>query len=168
MIFVYASVKGIIGKSQGLPIPVGTLEDRALYVLVELVSPVFGGRKTCMLSSVHDVAELLSFCAEHEHPVSSARVMTPGVVNETGVWTLDELATIWEADEPESPRYKALVYETASGKHYAHSQFDTPLSELGQLACLVEFPVEPFTLGGRECRVLQMPSMNRAGVVPIR
>lgn len=168
MISVYASVRGAIESSQGLPIPVSTLEDRTLYVLVELTAPVFNGRTTCMLSSVHDVTELVNFCTAHEHYVSSARVMTPGEMNKTGVWMLDELATIWEAEEPESPRYKALVYETAAGKHYAHSQFDTPLAELGRRACLVEFPVEPFTSGVRESRVLQMPSMNRAGVVPLR
>lgn len=168
MISVYASVKGVIESSQGLPIPVSTLEDRTLYILVELTAPVFNGRTTCMLSSVHDVAELVNYCAEREYFVSSARVMTPGDMNETGVWMLDELATIWEAEEPESSCQKALVYETATGKHYTHSLFDTPLTELGQLACLVEFPVEPLTFGGRESRVLKMPSTNRAGVVPCR
>jgi hypothetical protein len=168
MISVYASVKGAIESTQGLPIPVSTLEDRTLYVLVELAAPVFNGRTTCMLSSVHDVTELVNFCTEHEYLVASARVMTPGEMNKTGVWTLDELAAIWEAEEPESPRYKALVYETASGKHYAHSQFNTSLAELGGLSCLVEFPVGPFSSGGRDSRVLRMPSTNRAGVVPLK
>lgn len=80
---------------------------------------------------------------------------------------LDELATIWEAEEPKSPRYKALVYETASGKYYVHSCLGTSLEALGRLACLVEFSVEPITYGGRGSRVLKMPSMNRAGVVPL-
>lgn len=167
MISVYASVKSVIESSQGLPIPVSTLGDRTLYVLVELGAPVLAGRKTCMLSSVHDVTEIVKFCIEQQHSVSSARVLTSGEINKTGVWMLDELATIWEAEEPESPRYKALVYETVYGKLYAHSRFDTPLAELGRLSCLVEFPVKPYTLGGRESRVLQMPSMNRAGIVPL-
>lgn len=121
-----------------------------------------------MLSSVHDVAELLTFCAEHDHFVSSARILTPGDMNDTGVWTLEELGAIWEAEEPESPRYKAMVYETASGRYYACSEFGTLQEDLGRLACLIEFSVEPVTRRGRDSRVLKMPSVNRAGVVPMR
>lgn len=168
MISVYASVECVAKGSQGLQIPVSTLADRTLYLLVELCEPVLNGRTTCMLSAVHDVAELVTFCSEHEHFISSARILTPGDMNISGVWRLEELCTIWEADEPESPRHKALVYEISSGEYYVHSQFRTSLEELGPLDCLIEFSVEPVTFRGRDSRVLKMPSTNRAGVVPLR
>lgn len=95
--------------------------------------------KTLLLSNVDQVAHFLTR-DDPDISVSSAYIVTPGHVNASQGWGMDELVKVWNAQEPDATEQHVTVYETLSGKRYCDSFLETPVNELINQSLRFELP----------------------------
>ncbi|WP_180126875.1 hypothetical protein [Rhodoferax sp. BLA1] len=100
--------------------------------------PVEFGR-TLLLSNLDQVAHFLAL-DNPDLSVKSAYIVTPGHVNGSQGWAMDELVKIWNAQEPDATELHVTVYETVSGRSYCHSLLNTPVDKLTNQSLRFELP----------------------------
>lgn len=96
--------------------------------------------KTLLLSNLEQVAHFLTL-DDPDLSVGSAHIVTPGHVNGSQGWAMDELTKIWNAQEPDATQQQVTIYETLSGRRYSNSCLETPVNELTNQSLLFELPI---------------------------
>jgi len=101
----------------------------------------FEFERTVLLSNHDQIAHFLTL-DDPDLSVNSAYIVTPGHVNGSRGWAMEELIKIWNAQEPDETEQYVAVYETVSRKRYCNSFLETPVNELTNLSLLFELPSE--------------------------
>ena len=90
--------------------------------------------------SEDDLLDFVAQCKRRNYEIYRVGLLSPGYINETGVWQLGDLESVWEADEPNAA-IPAIVYVLSTGVRLVKSFWFTPENELGKRKLLASFPV---------------------------
>lgn len=111
----------------------------ALRIVDRSDTEPFEYERTLLLSDLEQLAHFLTLDSPDLF-VRTAYIVTPGHVNGSTDWAMDELFRIWDAEEPNAEEQHIAVYETKSGKRYSHSLLGTPVKRLKIQSLRFELP----------------------------
>lgn len=123
--------------------PVAALRYMRPYFLAEYrFRSSDGGIKSLMLSNEDHLLDFMKQCAKRGHVIFRIGLLSPGYINETGLWQLDDLVSLWEAEESNFAM-PAIIYGLSTGVQLVKSFNFTPVEQLGKRKLLASFPVPP-------------------------
>lgn len=98
---------------------------------------------------VANVADIEIFAQEDvtgRHRLVSAMIVIPNAKSGAGAWSMEPLAAIWAADEPEAPGAPVEICETQSGAKFVTTFGACSLEKLTNQTLLYRFPVHENTI----------------------
>ena len=72
-------------------------------------------RRDIMVAKVTEIEQLAQQEGDRLQKLDSAMIVIPNWINGMGAWTMEPLAAVWEADEPNAPGAPVEICETQSG-----------------------------------------------------
>lgn len=103
-------------------------------------------RRTMLSSRLTDVLQMTQHARLGELQLRSVALMTHAGTGSAGIWRMETLAAIWDADEPNDPGAQVKVFEFSAGGFYIDSSSGATLRDLRGLRKLAVFPVEATSL----------------------
>lgn len=122
------------------------LAHQRAWFLVELeeLGPVedlsLSGQRTVLLFEFQHIEQFIRLGPNSKVRLKSVHMATPGHVNGSGNWKMDQLRAVWQGREPrEDFEIPVDVFETADGKKYLASFSELPIEELAADTLKFEF-----------------------------
>ncbi len=72
-------------------------------------------RRDIIVANVAEIEQLAQQEGDRLRKIDSAMIVIPNWINGMGAWTMEPLAAVWEADEPDAPGAPVEICETQSG-----------------------------------------------------
>ncbi len=144
--FKYPIPECFISKHEHYWLSVGLVRENVWFVVriyqMELLSDGKNSEslKTVMVTNVADIERLAQQNVNLMPRFESAQIVTPGRMNGTGTWKMDQLKAVWTADDPANPDQRAEICETMSGAKYVVSICSTPIEKLIIQKLRCQFP----------------------------
>lgn len=93
-------------------------------------------RRTMLFSNFSGLEPLVTNAPNSNLTLESIHLVTPGHLNRTKTWALEQVRTIWEAKCPDDLDQAYHVFETMDGHRYAFPQVAVALDavQLGQMS----------------------------------
>lgn len=98
-------------------------------------------RRDIMVSSLAEVERLAQQEGDRLQKLESAMIVIPNWINGTGTWTMEPLAAVWVADEPDAPGAPVEICETQSGSKFVTTFGACSLDKLTNQTLRYRFPV---------------------------
>lgn len=86
--------------------------------------------RTLLLSSVREVEKIAEQTVDGPTRLVSIHVVTPGFVNGSDEWKMNQLRAIWSAEDPKEPGQRVEIFETNDGAKYTNSAFGSAIDDL--------------------------------------
>lgn len=99
-------------------------------------------RRDIMVSSVAEVERLAQQEGDRLQKLESAMILIPNWINGKESWTMEPLAAVWVADEPDAPGAPVEICETQSGAKFVTTFGACDLEELTNHTLRYRFPVQ--------------------------
>ena len=98
-------------------------------------------RRDIMTTKVADL-ERVAQQSSHQHiKFESAMIVIPACLNGAGTWTMEPVAAVWVADEPDAPGAPVEICETYSGAKFVTTFGACSLENLTNQRLRYRFPV---------------------------
>lgn len=97
-------------------------------------------KRNIMVGNVADLERLAQQDGNRLLKFESAMIMIPDWINGTGTWTMEPLAAVWVADEPEAPGEIVEICETQSGEKFVTTFGACPMDKLTNQTLRYRFP----------------------------
>lgn len=81
----------------------------------------FACGRTMLFAEFSGVEQLISLAPESGIRLKSVHILTPGHVNGTDTWKMDQIGAVWSGREPHTEYIPMDVFETTTGKLYSAS-----------------------------------------------
>ncbi|PQA75954.1 hypothetical protein [Rhodoferax sp. TS-BS-61-7] len=81
----------------------------------------FACGRTMLFAEFSGVEELIGLGPESGIHLKSVHILTPGHVNGTDTWKMDQIGVVWSGREPDAEYMPMDVFETTSGERYPAS-----------------------------------------------
>lgn len=98
-------------------------------------------RRDIMVANVAEVERLAQQEGDQLQKIESAMIVIPTWINGTGTWTMEPLAAVWVADEPDAPGAPVEICETQSGAKFVTTFGACSFEELTNQTLRYRFPV---------------------------
>ncbi|HCY15445.1 MAG: hypothetical protein A2Z93_01555 [Curvibacter sp. GWA2_64_110] len=90
----------------------------------------FSCERTMLFTDFRSVEQLIDAGPERGIRLKSVHILTPGHVNGTDTWKMDQIRSVWLGREPHSEYIPMNVFETISGEKYSASFIGLTADEL--------------------------------------
>ena len=140
MLSHYRSVSAALDGPKHKSRPIAELHSLRPCFLAQFRYGPQRGNNALLLYSEDDLLDFVAQCKRRNYEIYRVGLLSPGYINETGVWQLGDLESVWEADEPNAA-VPAIVYVLSTGVLLVKSFWFTPENELGKRKQLASFPV---------------------------
>ena len=94
--------------------------------------------KTFLFPGVNELADFAVVRPPSTGMIIAVSIVTPGYRNYSEGWKIDQLAAVWDAQEPWLPQ-SAQIYETVDGRFYVNSRIGTALDLLVERTLRLRF-----------------------------
>lgn len=81
----------------------------------------FACGRTMLFADFRGVEQLISIGPKSGIRLKSVHIVTPGHVNGTNTWKMDQIGVVWSGREPHSEYIPMDVFETTTGEKYSAS-----------------------------------------------
>lgn len=136
----FCSVSAGLAKVSRQRAPISRLTFARPYFLAEFRANNIGrSMENIILSNEDLLLDFVGQCSLQGHVVVRVRVLSPGYMNDSIYWELEDLVAVWEAEEPHM-YVPALVYTLSTGVELVKSTSFTPIEQLGKRKLLYRFP----------------------------
>lgn len=98
-------------------------------------------RRNILVATVAEVERLAQQGDVRHQKLESAMIVIPNWINGTDTWTMEPLAAVWVAVEPDAPGAPVEICETQSGAKYVTTFGACSLEELTNQTLRYRFPV---------------------------
>ena len=144
--FKYPIPAHFISKHEQYWLSVGLVQETAWFLVRIHQMESIGGNekfeslKTVMVANVCDIERLAQQNVNLMPRFESAQIVTPGRMNGTGTWKMDQLKAVWTADDPANPDQTAEICETMAGAKYVVSICSSSIEKLIIQKLRCQFP----------------------------
>ena len=139
MISFFRSVSTGLAKSSRRRAPISRLTFARPYFLVEYRANNIGrGVENIILSNEDLLLDFVRQCSLQGHVVVRVRMLSPGYMNDSIYWELEDVVAVWEAEEPRM-YLPCLVYTLSTGVELVKSTSFTTIEQLGKRKLLYRF-----------------------------
>ncbi len=98
-------------------------------------------RRDILVTTVAEVERFAQLEGDRSQKFESAMIVIPNWINGTGTWTMEPLAAVWVADEPDAPGAPVEICETKSGAKFVTTFGACSLDKLTNQTLRYRFPV---------------------------
>jgi hypothetical protein len=99
-------------------------------------------RRDIMVANVAEIEQLAKQEGDRLLKLESAMIVIPNWINGISSWSVEPLAAVWEADEPDAPGAPVEICETQSGAKFVTTFGACTLEELTNQTLRYRFPVK--------------------------
>ena len=151
--FRYPIPRNLISKDEQYWLSIGLVMERPWFVVMIHQIRSFTEKdsnvslSTVMVSNVCDIESLAQQDVKLMPRFESAQIVTPGKLNGTGAWKMDQLKAVWVADDPLNPGVSVEICETLSGEKYVIPVCSRPIEQLINQKLRYQFPTSKATKG---------------------
>lgn len=96
-----------------------------------MASKAFETTRTLLLPNLQALEQVaLQQTTEGQTKLVSIHIVTPGYLNGSDEWRMDQLRAVWSAEDPKEPGNNIDVYETLSGEKFSAATPGTAIDSL--------------------------------------